>query len=50
MLYEGVSKSFRAGRLERELKRAQLSATMYNSIAILWVILVSFAANEYLLL
>jgi len=42
--YEGVSKSFRTGRLERELQRIQLSATRCSSIAILWIILVSFAA------
>jgi hypothetical protein len=33
--YEGVSKSFRTGRLERELKMVQLSATRCNCIAIL---------------
>jgi len=43
-LYEGVSKSLRTGRLERELHIVQLSATAYSCIAILWVILVSFAA------
>jgi hypothetical protein len=42
--YEGVSKSFRTGRLERELQMVQLSATIYSFIAILWVILVSFVA------
>jgi hypothetical protein len=43
-LYEGVSKSFRTGRLERELQMVQLSATRFTCIAILWVRLVSFAA------
>jgi len=33
--YEGVSKSFRTGRLERELQMVQLSATVCNYIAIL---------------
>jgi hypothetical protein len=37
---EGVSRSFRTGRLERELP----SATRRSCIAILWVSLVSFAA------
>jgi hypothetical protein len=44
VLYEGVSKSFRTGRLEGELQMVQLSATRCNCIAILWVSLVSFAA------
>jgi hypothetical protein len=44
ILYEGVSKSFRTGRLERELQIVQLSATRCSCIAILWVSLVSFAA------
>jgi hypothetical protein len=39
--YEGVSKSFRTGRLERELQVVQLSATTCSCI-ILWVSLVSF--------
>jgi hypothetical protein len=39
----GVSKSFRTGRLERELQMVQLSDTRYSCIAILWVSLVSFA-------
>jgi hypothetical protein len=43
-LYEGVSRIFRTGRLERELQMVQLSATSCSSIAILWVSLVSFAA------
>jgi hypothetical protein len=42
--YEGVSKSFRTGRLERELKMVQLSVTRWSCIAILWVSLVNFAA------
>jgi len=42
--YEDVSKSFRTGRLERELQMVQLSATTCSCIAILWVSLVSFAA------
>jgi hypothetical protein len=45
MLYESVSKSFRTGRrLERELQMVQLSAIRCGCIAILWDILVSFAA------
>jgi hypothetical protein len=43
-LYEGASKSFRIGRLERELQMVQLFATRYSCIAILWVSLVSFVA------
>jgi hypothetical protein len=43
-MYEGVSKSFRTGRLEREQQMVQLSATRCSFIAILWVSLVSFAA------
>jgi hypothetical protein len=42
--YECVFKSFRTGRLERELQVVQLSATRWSCIAILWVSLVSFAA------
>jgi hypothetical protein len=34
-IYEGVSKSFRTGRLERGLQMVQLSATRCNYIAIL---------------
>jgi hypothetical protein len=41
---EGVSKSFRTGRLKRELQIIQLCATMCSCISILWVSLVSFAA------
>jgi len=33
--YEGVSKSFRTGRLERKLQMIQLSATRCSCIAIL---------------
>jgi hypothetical protein len=44
LLYEGVSKSFRTGRLERELQMVQLSATRCSCTAISWVSLVSFAA------
>jgi hypothetical protein len=33
--YEGVSKSFRTGRLERELQMIELSATRCSFIAIL---------------
>jgi hypothetical protein len=33
--YEGVSKSFRTGRLERELQMVQFSATCCSYIAIL---------------
>jgi hypothetical protein len=41
---EGVSKSFRTGRLERELQIVQLFATRCSCIAISWLSLVSFAA------
>jgi hypothetical protein len=34
-VYEGVSESFRTGRLERELQMVQLSATRCSCIAIL---------------
>jgi hypothetical protein len=44
VMYEGVSKSFRTGRLERELQILQLSATSCSCVAILWVSRVSFAA------
>jgi len=33
--YEGVTKSFRTGRLERELQMVQLSATRCSCVAIL---------------
>jgi uncharacterized membrane protein len=42
-VYEGVSKSFRTGCVERELQMVQLSATMCSCIVIMWVSLVSFA-------
>jgi hypothetical protein len=42
-IYEGVSKSFRTGHLERKLQMVQLSATRCSCIAISWVSLVSFA-------
>jgi hypothetical protein len=42
--YEGVSRSFWTGRLERELQMVQLSATRCSCIAILWASLVSFVA------
>jgi hypothetical protein len=45
--YEDVSKSFRTGRLERELQMIQLSATRCSCIGILWVSLVSFAAITF---
>jgi hypothetical protein len=48
--YDVVSKSFRAGRLERELQMVQLFDTKCNCIAILWVSLVSFAAITFVLL
>jgi hypothetical protein len=41
---EGVSKSFRTGRLARELQMVKLSATRCSCITILWVSLVSFVA------
>jgi hypothetical protein len=43
-IYEGVSKSFRTGDLERELQMVELSPNRCSCIAILWVSLVSFAA------
>jgi hypothetical protein len=43
-MYDGVSKSFRTDRLERELQMVQLSVTGCSYIAIFWVSLVSFAA------
>jgi hypothetical protein len=42
--YEGVSKSFRTGHLERELQMVQLSATRCSYIAILWLSRRNFAA------
>jgi hypothetical protein len=46
-IYEGVSRSFRTGRLERELQMVQLSATRCSCIAILCVSLVSFATITF---
>jgi hypothetical protein len=43
VLCEGVSKSFRTGRLEGKLQMVQLSATRCSFMAILLVSLVSFA-------
>jgi hypothetical protein len=43
-IYEGVSKSFGTGRLDRELQMVQLSATRCSCIAIFLVSIVSFAA------
>jgi hypothetical protein len=45
--YEGVSKSFRIGRLERVLQMVQLSSTRCSCIPILWISLVSFAAITF---
>jgi hypothetical protein len=42
-VYEGLSRSFRTGSLERELQMVQLSTTRCSCIAILWVSLVSSA-------
>jgi hypothetical protein len=42
-IYDGVSKSFRTDRLERELQMVELYATRCSCIAILCVSLVSFA-------
>jgi hypothetical protein len=44
LYHEAVCKSFRTGRLERELQTVQLSATRRSCIAIVWVSQVSFAA------
>jgi hypothetical protein len=44
--YKGVSKSFRTGRLERQLQMVQLSATRCSCITILWVSLVSFCCHN----
>jgi hypothetical protein len=41
--YEGISKSFRTGHLQRELQMVQLCAIRCSYIVILWVSLVSFA-------
>jgi hypothetical protein len=42
-MYEGVTQSYRTGRLERELQMVQLSAIRFSFIAILWVSVESFA-------
>jgi hypothetical protein len=42
--YEGISKSFWTGRLERELQMVQLSATKCSCIGTSWISLVNFAA------
>jgi small-conductance mechanosensitive channel len=42
--YESLSKSFRTGRLKRELHMVLLSATKCSCIAILCVSLVSYSA------
>jgi hypothetical protein len=42
--YTRASKSFRTGRLERELQMIQVSATRCSCISILWASVVSFAA------
>jgi hypothetical protein len=44
LFYEGVTKSFRTGSLERKLQILHLSATRCSCITILWVSLASFAA------
>jgi hypothetical protein len=46
-VFEDVSKSFRTGRLERELQIIQLPTTRCSYIAILWVSLVSFTAITF---
>jgi hypothetical protein len=43
-MYEGASKSFRTGRLEREPQMVGLFATRCSCIAILRISLVSFAS------
>jgi len=43
-IYEGISKSFRTGHLERHLQMVQLSICKCSCIAILWISPVSFAA------
>jgi hypothetical protein len=42
--YEGISKSFRNGRLEQELQMVQLYGTRCSYITILWVSLIRFVA------
>jgi hypothetical protein len=46
-LYEGVSKSFGTGHLERQLQMVQLSAIRCSCITVLWVSLKSFAAITF---
>jgi hypothetical protein len=46
ILYEGVSKSYRSGRLERELQMVQFSANRFSCITALWVSLVSFTRHN----
>jgi hypothetical protein len=46
---EGVSKSFRTARLERELQMVQVSATSCSCIVILWYSLVTFDAITLLI-
>jgi hypothetical protein len=43
-IYEGVSRSFRTGRLQRVRQMVQLSANRCSCISVLWFSLVSFAA------
>jgi hypothetical protein len=43
-MHEGVSKSFRTGRLERGLQMVHFSVARWSCIAIFWVSLVSFVA------
>jgi len=50
VVYKGLSKSFRTGILERELQMVQLSSTRCSCISILWVGLVSFAPQPFVLL
>jgi len=44
-VFEGVSKSLRTSRLERELQMIQHCSTRCSCVAILWVTLVSFVAK-----
>jgi hypothetical protein len=43
-IYEGVSRRFRTGCMERELQMVRLSATRCSCIVIVWISLVSFGA------
>jgi hypothetical protein len=47
-IYKVVSKSFKTGRLEREMQMVQLSATRYSCIAILWISLLEFCRHDTL--